>query len=125
MRVRYWHVYFLHFSLSIFFFFLQEWMSPIISQNSSVVSFCQFWHHGLCSVMLRKYEKASGMAGSVDRWLVQLRRTRRSPSRMDESSFHQLFLSARPQNSARPLFVFMARQKCCIRERISCSATSW
>lgn len=55
---------------------------------------CSGGQHGYCSVMLRKYERACGMAGSVDRWLVQLRHTRRSPSRKDESPFCQLFLSA-------------------------------
>lgn len=41
----------------------------------------------------------TGRQACVDRWWVQLICTRRSPGRMDESSVHQLFLAARPQNS--------------------------
>lgn len=77
---------------------------------SSVVSFLFF---SVLAWWLRCHAKnmkrARGMAGSsVDRWSVQLRRTRRSPGRMDESSFHQLFPSQHAlQNPTRSIFVIV------------------
>lgn len=62
-----------------------------------------------CSIMLRKFKRASGIAGSMDRWMVQLRHTGWSPSRKDESLFHQLFLSVCLQNSTLSLLVFLAQ----------------
>lgn len=84
---------------------LPNW--PQLSKSFSLTvspKSCSGGQHGYCSVMLRKYERACGMAGSVDRWLVQLRHTRRSPSRKDESPYCQLFLSARLQNLTQSLF---------------------
>lgn len=113
MRGRYSHVLFYTFTTSITFAAvgITSSLDPLKKVQ------CRFVSSGMqCDVMLRKSERASGVAGSVDRWLVQLRRTRRNPNRMDESSFHQLFLSASNQNSAHSRFVFMAGQKYCIME---------
>lgn len=67
----------------------------------------QLWHDE-CSVMLRQYERSSGTTGSVDRWPLHLRHTKRSPRRKHESSFRQMFLPASLQNAAITPFVFRA-----------------